>query len=97
MKKQIKRNINQRNSFKLNEENRFILKALTYNSLLKQKTRWKSQLFFQNFPLKSSITRIKNICILTGRSRGFLRNFKLSRLQFKALVSKGFLFNVKKK
>ena len=97
VKKQIKKNINQRNSFKLNEENRLILKSLTYNNFIKKKTRWKMQMFFLNLPIKSSLTRIKNICLLTGRSRGFLRNFKLSRIQFKLFVSKGLLFNVKKK
>ena len=97
MKKQIKKNINQRNSFKLNEENRLILKSLTYNNFIKQETRWKMQMFFMNFPIGSSLSRIKNVCVITGRSRGFLRNFKLSRIQFKLFVKKGLLFNVKKK
>ena len=97
MKKQIKKNINQRKSFKLHEENRLILKSLTYNNFLKKLTRWKMQWLFNKFPKNSSLTRIKNICIVTGRSRGFLRNFKLSRIQFKRFASEKLLFNVKKK
>ena len=40
-------------------------------------------------PRNSSPTRWKNRCIETGRSRGYMRQFGLSRLSFREHASKG--------
>ena len=40
-------------------------------------------------PRNSSPTRSKNRCELTGRSRGYMRKFGLSRVAFREEVSKG--------
>lgn len=40
-------------------------------------------------PLNSSPTRRKNRCIETGRPRGYMRQFGLSRLSFREHASKG--------
>jgi small subunit ribosomal protein S14 len=40
-------------------------------------------------PRNSSPTRLKNRCIETGRPRGFMRTFGLSRLAFREHASKG--------
>lgn len=40
-------------------------------------------------PRNSSPTRRTNRCIETGRSRGFMRQFGLSRLSFREHASKG--------
>lgn len=40
-------------------------------------------------PRNSSPTRLKNRCVETGRSRGFMRTFGLSRLSFREHASKG--------
>lgn len=42
-------------------------------------------------PKNSSPIRLKNRCQLTGRSRGFLRKFKLSRLCFREMASQGLI------
>ena len=42
-------------------------------------------------PKNSSKTRLRNRCQLTGRSRGFLRKFKLSRLCFREMASQGLI------
>jgi small subunit ribosomal protein S14 len=47
-------------------------------------------------PRDSSPTRSKNRCQLTGRSRGFLRKFQISRLMFRELALKGMIPGVKK-
>ena len=47
-------------------------------------------------PLKSSQSRIKNRCVLTGRSRGIYNYFKISRIMIKALAAKGLLPGIKK-
>jgi small subunit ribosomal protein S14 len=40
-------------------------------------------------PRNSSPTRRKNRCVETGRSRGYMRQFGLSRLSFREHASKG--------
>ena len=91
MKKQIKKNITQRYLFKDNEKKRLILKTITQNFNIDRNIRWKTQKKFNNLTNKSSSTRIKNICIITGRSRSVYRFFKLSRIQIRKLASKGLL------
>jgi small subunit ribosomal protein S14 len=40
-------------------------------------------------PRNSSPTRLKNRCIETGRPRGYMRTFGLSRISFREHASKG--------
>lgn len=50
----------------------------------------------QIFPRNASLTRIRNRCALTGRSRGVYRFFKLSRLCIRELFGKGYLPGIRK-
>ncbi len=50
----------------------------------------------QKLPRDSSPTRLHNRCEVTGRPRGYLRKFKLSRIAFRELAHKGQLPGVKK-
>ncbi|WP_342420039.1 30S ribosomal protein S14 [Paenibacillus sp. FSL H8-0168] len=43
----------------------------------------------QKLPRDSSPSRLKSRCELTGRPRGYLRKFKLSRIAFRELAHKG--------
>ncbi len=47
-------------------------------------------------PKDSSPTRIKNRCEVTGRPRGYMRKFNMSRISFRELAHKGQLPGVKK-
>lgn len=47
-------------------------------------------------PKDSSPTRIKNRCEVTGRPRGYMRKFNMSRITFRELAHKGQLPGVKK-
>jgi small subunit ribosomal protein S14 len=40
---------------------------------------------------------IKNYCILSGRARGVLRDFKLSRILLRKMGAKGFLSGLRKR
>lgn len=42
-------------------------------------------------PKNSAAIRLRNRCQLTGRSRGFLRKFKLSRLCFREMANQGLI------
>ncbi len=50
----------------------------------------------RKLPRDSSPTRLHNRCKVTGRPRGYLRKFKLSRIAFRELAHKGQLPGVKK-
>lgn len=45
---------------------------------------------------KSSYVKIRNRCVITGRSRGIYNYFKISRIMIRELASKGLLPGVKK-
>ncbi len=47
-------------------------------------------------PRDSSPTRIHNRCELTGRPRGYMRKFNMSRIAFRELAHKGQLPGIKK-
>lgn len=50
----------------------------------------------QKLPKNASPVRVKNRCNLTGRSRGYLRAFGLSRIAFRELAREGKIPGVKK-
>lgn len=50
----------------------------------------------QKLPRDSSPTRLKNRCEMTGRPRGYLRKFQVSRIAFRELAHKGQIPGVKK-
>lgn len=47
-------------------------------------------------PKDSAAIRLKNRCALTGRPRGYMRKFGLSRIAFRELAHKGQIPGVKK-
>jgi small subunit ribosomal protein S14 len=50
----------------------------------------------QKLPRSASPTRVKNRCAISGRSRGYLRAFGLSRITFRELAREGKIPGVKK-
>jgi len=50
----------------------------------------------QKLPKNSSPTRIHNRCKLTGRPRGYIRQFGISRITFREMASAGLIPGVKK-
>ncbi|PIR83051.1 30S ribosomal protein S14 [Candidatus Kaiserbacteria bacterium CG10_big_fil_rev_8_21_14_0_10_56_12] len=50
----------------------------------------------QKLPRNSSPVRLKNRCAISGRSRGYMRTFGLSRIQFRELALEGRIPGVKK-
>lgn len=49
-----------------------------------------------NLPKDSSAVRLNNRCGVTGRPRGFMRKFGMSRIVFRDLAHKGQIPGVKK-
>lgn len=50
----------------------------------------------QKLPRNASPVRLHNRCSITGRPRGYMRLFGLSRMQFREMASKGLIPGVKK-
>lgn len=50
----------------------------------------------QKLPKNSSPSRLKNRCNITGRGRGYIRDFGLSRIKFRELASIGEVPGVRK-
>lgn len=60
---------------------------------LKKAGEWEA---LQKLPKNSSPTRRKNRCAMTGRPRGYMRDFGMSRITFRELASDGQLPGVRK-
>lgn len=50
----------------------------------------------RKLPRDSSPTRLNNRCEVTGRPKGYLRKFKMSRIAFREYAHKGQIPGVKK-
>jgi small subunit ribosomal protein S14 len=58
--------------------------------------RLAAQIALNKMPRNSSPVRLRNRCRLTGRARGYLRKFQLSRLCFRELANMGIIPGVVK-
>ncbi|MGX7592891.1 30S ribosomal protein S14 [Candidatus Karelsulcia muelleri] len=50
----------------------------------------------QKLPKNASPVRLHNICKITGRTKGYIRKFGVSRLEFRRLASQGLIPGVRK-
>ncbi len=50
----------------------------------------------QSLPKNASPVRLHNRCSMTGRPKGYMRQFGISRIQFREMASKGLIPGVKK-
>ena len=50
----------------------------------------------QSLPKNASPVRLHNRCKLTGRPKGYIRQFGISRIQFREMASAGLIPGVKK-
>ena len=50
----------------------------------------------QKIPKNASPVRLHNRCSMTGRPKGYMRQFGISRIQFREMASKGLIPGVKK-
>ncbi len=81
---------------KLKWDKRQEYKAVILDQNKSDEERQAAQISLNKLPKNSSPIRLRNRCQLTGRSRGFLRKFKLSRLCFRELANRGLIPGVVK-
>ena len=77
-------------------EKRQQLKKTIANPLTSEEERYEAVNTLNKLPKNSSPVRLRNRCQITGRSRGFLRKYKLSRLCFREMANMGLLPGVVK-
>nr|QHR84557.1 ribosomal protein S14 [Taxus cuspidata] len=78
------------------ELKRVLYKAVLRDPNLPRDLREKFRTKLSMLPRNSSFTRVRNRCILTGRPRGVYRKFRISRICFRELASRGELLGVRK-
>ena len=67
------------------------LKAIANDELVDETERLIARLKMAELPRNGNPTRIRNRCELTGRSRGYYRKFRLSRIMLRELGNKGLI------
>jgi small subunit ribosomal protein S14 len=80
----------------LKQEKRARLKALASNVHLSEEERASAREALNHMPRNSSRVRLRNRCQITGRPRGFLRKFHISRLCFREMANAGLIPGVTK-
>ena len=82
-------------SIKARERKRKVLveKYAEKRQALKEAGDWEA---LDKLPRNSSPVRLRNRCKLTGRPRGYIRYFGLSRNQFRDLANNGMIPGIKK-
>ncbi len=74
-------------------------KARTVKKYAKLRAKLKAEKDYEGLallPRDASPTRVVNRCLVTGRRRGYLRRFKMSRIAFRELASSGMIPGVTK-
>ena len=82
--------------FKSFEVQRILLKAIIHDMSLPKNIRFESMLRTASLPRNSSKVRLHTRCTQTGRSKAIYSKFRLSRITFRELASKGLLPGVVK-
>jgi small subunit ribosomal protein S14 len=67
------------------------LKKIILNPRNSDEERHEAMITLNKLPKNSSPTRLRNRCQLTGRARGVLSKFKLSRLCFREFANNGLI------
>lgn len=81
---------------KLHWEKRQVLKKSAVNVNLTEEERENARLQLNKMKRDTSPIRLRNRCALTGRPRGFLRKFGVSRLCFREMASNGLIPGITK-
>ncbi len=65
------------------------LRKQVANLQLSEQERWSANVKLQKLPKNAAFVRVTRRCNITGRPRGNLRRFGLSRLMFRKLAHQG--------
>lgn len=85
----IEKNKKRERMIQQQQAKRAALKAIIMNKDLPMEERFAAQLKMAELPRNGAKNRYRNRCGLSGRPRGFYRQFKLSRIALRDLGSNG--------
>jgi len=85
-----------RNTYLLLEKKKMILNYIIHNLKTPLKIRNLAYIQLRNISKWTMITKIKNRCILSNRSRSIYRKFKMSRIFLKKYALQGLIMGVRK-
>ena len=85
----IQKNNHRKNIVSKFQNKRQYLKKKIMQKNLTMEDRFKIQSQLNDLPRDSSLTRVRNRCELTGRTRGVYRKFGLSRIKLRELSMSG--------
>ena len=95
MRSELKKDLRKRKEYKELELERLSWIILKNNKILPIKYR--QEIIFKNkLNRKGSISLIKNRCLLTGRGRGIINEWGISRIKFRELADQGLISGVKR-
>lgn len=95
-KSSVEKNKKRIRTVNLNWNKRKELKEKARDVNLSEDERAAARVALNKLPRNANPIRIRNRCELTGRPRGFMRKFKLSRLTFREMASIGLIPGVTK-
>jgi len=72
-----------------NWKKRADLKKIIVDASKTEEEKFEARIALNKMSPNTSAVRLRNRCKITGRCRGYLRKFKLSRLSFRELASSG--------
>ena len=86
--------LNRRNMWFRNEKRKILVDRFAEKrERLKKEGNWEA---LDKLPKNACPARVRNLCEITGRSRGYMRKFKLCRYQFRMKVNNGELPGIQK-
>lgn len=95
-KAKIAKNNRRREIVERFRELRMELKEMSKDMNRTQQERQEASIALSTLPRDASPTRVRNRCIMTGRSRGYYRKFGLSRIALRDSALRGDLPGVRK-
>ena len=85
----VQKNLNRKKIVLKFENRRKSLKAKFMQKDLSMEERFKIQSKLNDLPRDSANIRVRNRCLITGRTRGVYRKFGLSRIKLRELTMSG--------
>ncbi len=92
----VLRNDNRKRLVAQYAERRTSLKAVIRSQVSSEEQKQEAQQALQKLPRNSSPVRVRNRCAISGRVRGYLGRFGMSRVDFRLLALKGQIPGVRK-
>lgn len=92
----IEKEKSRRELVKLKWNKRQELRTKAADMNLSEEERHTARIALNKMPRNSCKIRLRNRCETTGRARGFMRKFKLSRLSFREMASFGLIPGIHK-